>query len=394
MARSIVLFIATTVALHCSATQCTTVQAGPLLEDATWDCGCDATTCDTLRIDHPLNVENSIELHASSVVIGPNGGIASSHELVLDGHLENHGLLNIERLRLWGPGTAENYGTIAGSVFITVKDSCTNVGSITPTDSIVVGFFRKLTSHGQMDAVVYYNLGQFWNYDNVSVTRFDQLGTLFYNAGIFSVDSTFNSWGGFLNDGYISADSILTAHGFDNWGIVECRTAFSNGNGSFGDEGVFYPGSELITRDLYNNPDCLLRGPGSICISDHSENHGRLEGSLDICDATPTLTEAPFLDVNTGTFWMSVDYCESGVCATIGMPEADQRDMFRIYPVPFTDRFTIDLGAWHRSLPLRYATQVGAFRQRNSPAPGPAPRYAWMLHRACMWYWSGTTTGG
>lgn len=341
---------------HTKASNCWTVADGAFLDPAVWNCGCDPISCDTLFIDHALGFAADAELSPDLLVIGAEGSITSTARLVLHGRFENAGTVTAHYLRLWPPGNAQNSGTIHGDVFITVMDTCINAGSITMTDSVVVGVLQYLENGGAIVTNRLYNLGNLNNVDTITATSVLSEGPLLINTGILSVATSVTTWNSLLNDGTIEADSINAMHGFTCWGCsFICGTSFINA--SNGVDGEFQSDGRLITRNLYNEQDATLRGPGTICISGHSENHGSLEGSLDICDATPTLTEAPYLDVNTGSFWLSVNYCEDPFCSTVGTRELGMLDM-HIWPLPAENTLNIQFAdGWiPRSLSLINAT--------------------------------------
>ena len=98
----------------------------------------------------------------------------------------------------------------------------------------------------------------------------------------------------------------------------------------------------LLTTDNIGNYG-TIEGEGRICVVGFSENTGTIQGQIDFCDLTPTVSSSPFIDVNTGTVAGSVTFCEAGSCGPThvatrvgGLAEV------RIGPVPAQDVLVVD----------------------------------------------------
>lgn len=78
------------------------------------------------------------------------------------------------------------------------------------------------------------------------------------------------------------------------------------------------PGTLFTCTNMAN--DGLVNGVGRICVAEATVNAGTIEGEVDFCDATPTTSVPPIIDLNTGTVGPSVTFCLTGAC-TAGMAE-------------------------------------------------------------------------
>jgi hypothetical protein len=109
-------------------------------------------------------------------------------------------------------------------------------------------------------------------------------------------------------------------------GTLEVVGSFVN-NGELIMDGGFFQ----VEGDLQNI--LLIDGDGSICVYDSTNNEGSINGTVDICDATPTTSIAPIVDQNTGTIAGTVTYCTNSVCSFAGIEDHAQ-DRIGVYPDP------------------------------------------------------------
>jgi hypothetical protein len=256
--------------------------------------------------------------------------------ITIDGELE------APYLRFFDPGELTNNGSISGSSVITTKNYTYNHGVFQGTDSVVVGWYRRLENHGTMDSHVLYNLGIYNNYGGTSATSMYNWFGL-YNAGVMTTVGTLETGVFFDNNGDIETDSLVMRRGGSCYGRIRCHSALVVGYPpEIGEFQIVSPGLAL-TQDLLVRPDNIVVGSGSICGSGNMVNQGLLHGFLNICDATPSMNVPPYLDESTGTIGAYLNFCEDPNCEALAVTERSEPLRFEISPNPVTDRFTITL---------------------------------------------------
>lgn len=195
-----------------------------------------------------------------------------------------------------------------------------------------------------MTTSVLYNLGAL---NNLGVTEsVSCLTRPFFNAGLFTVENILYCTGSIWNDAEIRTGDLTVLSGLWNWGEITVLGQFLNGIDSIGPADTrLQANSTIHTRDFINSAGSEIRGPGQLCIEGHAENHGVLRGSLVICDLSPTMDVPPYLDVNTGSFWMSVTYCANSSCTWTSMSDEASVPAIQISPNPAVDLLHIQLGS-------------------------------------------------
>lgn len=84
------------------------------------------------------------------------------------------------------------------------------------------------------------------------------------------------------------------------------------------------PGTVFTCTNMAN--DGTVDGVGRICVAEATWNAGTIQGQVDFCDATPTTSTPPIIDLNTGTVGPGVTFCITGSC-TEGMAEPTSRSL-------------------------------------------------------------------
>ncbi|MEZ4738409.1 MAG: hypothetical protein R2818_03405 [Flavobacteriales bacterium] len=325
------------------ASTCTSLANGEFVVASTWDCGCDPTSCDTLIIRHALTAHTDLEFARTVFVIEESGSLVSDRKFELGStYITIDGELEAPYLRFFDLGELTNNGSVSGSSVITTKNVTYNYGSFYGSDSVVIGWYRQFQNNGSLISNVLYSLGTLNNYATINSNSLFMHLSLF-NAGEIVVLGRMTGALFFDNDGTISADSLIIRGSGYSQGTIVCASAFVLGyEGQTGDL-VITGSSLLVTEDFHILQDYSLEGSGTVCVSGHSENHGALVGSLDICDATPTMTVPPYLDVNTGTFPWGYTSCTEAVCSTAGLPDRSTEATARFFPSPVVDRLVVEL---------------------------------------------------
>ena len=164
--------------------------------------------------------------------------------------------------------------------------------------------------------------------------------------------------GSLFMDEYFSVvimDTVINDGLMDLIGDIDVDWAMIN-NSTVHIEGVMHIDGVLtmggpdaaLTLDDIGNYD-TIEGEGRICVTGFSESTGTIQGEIDFCDLTPTVSSPPFIDMNSGTVAGSVTFCAEGGCGL--NPVADpQHALFgvRAYPVPAQDWLTIEAPAQAR----------------------------------------------
>lgn len=191
--------------------------------------------------------------------------------------------------------------------------------------------------------------------------------------GSVNVSGTFALHGNFKNDGKFIADSLVVGDGdycinnnlidvhffvptnplnenfgtIDMTGMLTCVEPFLNADGAIIQAGELTTTSDA---DFVNNGSVYVDswicegtvlGSGSFCIENCLNNFGAIEGTLDVCDATPN-SGLP-CDINIGTVAPSVTFCANGPCINpVGLMNTDMSYLLNVFPNPSSDgRFSI-----------------------------------------------------
>jgi hypothetical protein len=185
-----------------------------------------------------------------------------------------------------------------------------------------------------------WNAGRFTAYD----LTVDSSG-LFHNADSCTVThdlivrhtSNFNAMSSTFN---LVAGDMDLRWGLNMWDAlftVGGRLHLSDADGPVAHVTFFTPGGRIHTGDLLN--EGWLAGPGTVCIADSSINAGSLQAGLVICDATPTTTQWPYLDVDQGTVDPGVLFCPPGSCS-VAIAEQHLSDLV-VAPNPTSGLITV-----------------------------------------------------
>ncbi|MFZ1691578.1 MAG: hypothetical protein WAT74_00150 [Flavobacteriales bacterium] len=226
-------------------------------------------------------------------------------------------------------------------VLIAQADSTINFGNIACGDSLVLGWWKALANSGSISTAVLLDLGALNNFGTLACGSAQ--ARTFFNSGSFGVVDTLYNTGSILNDGSLQAGHLITVSGVQTSGPIEVGGLFLNGLLGNADSRI-NQGGRIEVQDFINSVESEIRGPGELCITGHSENHGTLRGSLIICDLSPSMSMAPFLDVNTGTFWNEVTYCTNSTCSWTSLSGDGAGWEVRCFPSPASNTFSLSLG--------------------------------------------------
>lgn len=331
------------------AQPCQTIASGELLDPASWSCDCNVSICDTLIVQHALTLDGTLNLpNARYTEIAEGGSLTGSGSLRIAGNLENRGTLALHRLATDVDPLPEldtyffNEGEVQNDILLLLSDSTSNQGIINCTDSLIIGFERKLRNDSDINTNILYQFGRLYNYENVLADTLIGIRAT-VNYGLIRCH-TIEIYQSLFNFGFVHT-SI-----YEQWSGVADNSGSINVNDStilgvyFGIDLEQTTSGYLNTRNLYVLENTDIRGQGSICILEHAENHGNIIGSMQLCDLTPTLTTPPFLDVHTGTIVLTPTYCGPLACATVNIDERSTTGT-RVHPNPTAGHARITRGA-------------------------------------------------
>ncbi|MBK9175680.1 MAG: hypothetical protein IPM46_04945 [Flavobacteriales bacterium] len=98
----------------------------------------------------------------------------------------------------------------------------------------------------------------------------------------------------------------------------------------------------LLTTDNIGNYD-TIEGEGRICVAGFTENTGTIQGLIDFCDLTPTVSSPPYIDDNTGVVAGSVTFCAAVGCGPSAIDTPNALSGVRIWPVPAQDHLELEV---------------------------------------------------
>ncbi|GEM_PF-2386172 len=349
---------------------CHTVGDGDLSNPLVWDCGCDPATCDSLFIEHNVVAATSITLSNSYVEVGTSGSFTATDTVTFLGTLRNAGQIVVGRLiQAAGSPALRNHGLITCGVVHQFGDSLLNHGIIHATDTLHTFTSSRLLNHGRMDGNFLWLGWQsgMYNFDTLVFARC-QTDYWADNSGYWWIDGLFVSVNGFVNEtsGWCQADTILFYNNVRNYGQLSAEHLLQFGTELFHEaaELDFFPGDARIECGNLKNHG-HIQGLGDICIQDSSINYatGTITQSPDICDATLTGSNAPFIDLNLGTIQGGVNWCANTTCPTTGVEDLSVADArLEVHPVPATDAVYIRIRAADRVKRARITDMTGSVR--------------------------------
>lgn len=359
--RCILIPIAIVTCLSARPSTCFTLLDGNFLDPDTWDCGCDPLQCDTLHVSHALQLGSNVDLFAS-LFIGDQGSITGPWDLSCHGAFFNTGTIDVGSLTTFHPCSFYNEGNIGCTGLTGIVASFSNNGTVNVNDSMYIHSTTAPINDGALDSHVLGLVPQLWNNGDITCDRL-YFGVLM-NEGSINCSSLGWPQNPVHNYGYLYADTLEIQQILEigGSGRVDCPTLILTGElENFGTLRVFgtaylgegggpgdlqmHEGSTTETQNLINADGSYLRGPGTLCIAGHSENHGVVSGPITICDITPESSSPPYMDEHDGAVLLPVYPCATNACPTVGVAEGPEKDCFEFYPVPASGAFTLMLGA-------------------------------------------------
>ncbi len=284
-----------TLALFCAyystfATVKTTVADGNWFNASNWSPSGIPLMEDTVIVNHNMNaLGDKVEFGANWLIVSGSGNIVCDSIFALHGNLRLMGTLNAS---FYADGDGDStlvYGTLSGTSAALSNPVTFNYGIIS-SDSLILS--ETTHNYGLID-VDFVTAGSgvapFINHSSASVNVI--------NSAIFSTD-IINE----LNAEMIIGD-LMTDISINNNGAISCQS--------------------------WSHVGGIANGSGTYCVEGCFQNYADIQGSLDICDASP----AAFCDWDFGTIAATITNCVTSACIDdLGMSEAAA--LVDIYPNP------------------------------------------------------------
>lgn len=343
------------------ASQCATVLDGSFLEASTWDCGCDPLQCDTLIINHTISLSADLDLGPIALLVN-QGSLTGPWRLDLSGALRNMGTVNVSRIRFSHPASIMNESTLLAERVTGITASFNNAGDMVFTDSLDVFSTTHPLNSGTIDAPIVALVPLFTNTGAVHCSRL-HFGTLqnegeilcrsigtpvnpVFNSGLFHADTL--EIGQYFENGasaHAECSMLYLTGGLDNHGVLRVYGVACNGFMGQGGDLQMFTGASTEVQNYLGAAQSILRGPSTLCIAEHSENHGTISGPIGICDISPNTTNLPYMDLHDGNVLPPVYGCSAGDCSTVGMMEYGTEREPNVFPQPAFDSFSVQLGS-------------------------------------------------
>jgi hypothetical protein len=312
-------------ALHAQQTV-TSVMNGMATNPLTWDCICLPAAGDTIIIQHDVALNIDYGVMGGALRVDPVGSLveigARGLSVSGSGQLEIFGYFEVSAVLIGAGSSATNGGTVMSDQGWSIHGSMVSNGSMYGLDSLLITIDGELQANDTVQAGAVANLGGLTGIS--PVYQFNRM----YNAGLMELfGGSLTVAGDMLNAGDLSLNNANVSIG-DDFGNMSDMTlsGFMNVGDNFYNAdttGLLTPtltlSGAIHTRDWYNEGQ--ISGTGRFCVQDTTINlGGSVQGTVDLCDQSPTVAVPPFVDLNTGSFGSGVTFCAVGAC-TVGVPD-------------------------------------------------------------------------
>jgi hypothetical protein len=232
----------------------------------------------------------------------------------------------------------------------------------TLSSEFTFGLRGNLLNYGTIDIeILGIGDGEFIINDGVLLSNTVATGNSesFENNGVIEVLTLAPTEALFENYGTIKAETVIVAELFKNHQAIFCEVAFETNDES---EFINEAGAALVTSsfltydDATNNGDVSAFGwtheagivtgeTGKFCIEDCFVNRSTIEGTIDICDASPS----EMCDMQLGTIAASVTLCETSPCIeNLSINSETQITEINVFPNPTNGIVTLDLSSLNK----------------------------------------------
>lgn len=285
-----------TVILSCAittsfATLKTTVADGNWFNPAGWSPAGVPLIEDTVIVNHHMDaLGDKVEFGASWLIVTTNGSIFCDSIFALHGSLYLDGTMNVKRYADGDGDSTLIYGELNATSISPSNPVAFNYGSIS-SDTLVIG--EAFHNYGLIETDFMTAGGgssvPFVNYSLASIVVSD--------TAIFSTE-TINELNAEMTLGYLMTDILIT-----NNGSIACTN--------------------------WTHLDGIANGTGTYCVEECFQNFADIQGSPDICDASP----GGFCDWNFGTIAGTVTTCAGSPCtSSVSIDESTEE--VSLYPNP------------------------------------------------------------
>lgn len=388
--KSLLLAASAVLCFRAGASVCVTIADGAFSDLGNWSCACDPHSCDTVLVGHHMVADGDVLLSFGRLTIIANGSLRASGSI---------------RFMAGFEGATIHGELAAAAVELNSTDSVVVHGLVT-CDTLLAGYTR-LANRGAIVAERFF--GATWYpgvqaFINAGSLRAARLATarMLWNEGVVEADTATMDWyygttgmsffgrvpyirTAFVEvgSGFHVTDTLRIFNRLEVNGSLSCGTFVIGGSGSLAQTWL-YAGSELVCGSFLNQSNGFLYGPGSLCISGHSENHGVISAPINICDITLAAdAPPPYLDVNTGGFLQPIYRCAVGTCATVDIEGPSSTSALSCAPVPAQEEVVLRFPGLAGSILLHDAQGRVAARLQG-PFQGEA-----RVRRSCLpdgWY--------
>ena len=342
---SLLLVLLCSGAVHAQQT-ITSVANGLATNPFTWDCICLPMAGDTIIVQHHVTLNIDYGVVGGALRVDPVGRLVEqgARGLSVDatGMLENFGYFEVSSVFIGAGSSVTNGGTIMSDRGWFLGGTMVSNGSMYGLDSLLIDSGGELQANDTVQAGQVANLGELTGLS--PVYQFNRM----YNAGFMEIfGGSVQVAGDMLNAGTLNLNNVSVSIGddfgnmFDMYlsGTMYVMDNFYNADTT----GLMTPtltlGGTINTRDWYN--EGLIDGIGRFCVQDTTINWvGTVQGTVDICDQSPTVSVPPFVDFNNGSFGPGVTYCTAGAC-TVGISAGAGASALTLRP--FADHLVVAL---------------------------------------------------
>lgn len=252
---------------------------------------------DTVIINHNITISGQVvDYGAQWMIVNSNASIVSDTIFALHGNLKMYGMFNIQTLAVGDGDSTLVYGDVYGTYFAPGNNNNLNYGSLY-SDSLIAG--SNFNNYGLIDCVTLVTGGNYFT--NHTTAHINVSGMSTFSNSM----NTHNQ----ANANMVLGD-FITAEDFINDGNVTCAN-WTHGSGIVNGTG------------------------GNFCVNLCFINSSTINGTIDICDGTPST----LCDFNFGTIAGTVTNCSVGSCVDdAGI--AQIIDEILLYPNPAKEELT------------------------------------------------------
>ena len=300
---------------------------------STLSIGIICSDCAALVINQGKTLTNNYS--TSTLIVMPelievNGTFNSNQSVIIGGNMKNNGMLEVTGFLMIGENLENNAPfNVNGNLLI--GEDLNNNNTLIVTEGINCNDLTN-NSNLEADSVI---VATGINNGLIEGTQSVIIGDEFTNDSIINTGGRFVSGYDFNNHGSItSLGTTILGGDFVNHtdGTMEIGDSLDN-------RSILVNNNEITSKHIVNS-ETMTGNNGKFCVSDRYENFSTIDGSIDICDATPNTSS----DVNIGTIASSVTNCIGSPCesgtANINGYEITQ---VSIFPNPITDIFQVTI---------------------------------------------------